>query len=121
MLTDQSNKYRDQEVEIYLYLPKGTIFRADSSIDNYNNSDDEFFDYQNSSNYLYQVDNNAARCVNCPSDDSKRSSDYSSEEDSSATLIINKNGVMINANSSDSTKTKFKGLRINEKGIIIKR
>ena len=121
LLTDQSNKYRDQEVEIYLYLPKGTIFRADSSIDNYNNSDDEFFDYQNSSNYLYQVDNNAARCVNCPSDDSKRSSDYSSEEDSSATLIINKNGVMINANSSDSTKTKFKGLRINEKGIIIKR
>ena len=43
------------------------------------------------------------------------------EIDSTATLIINKDGLMINANSSDTTKSKFRGLRINEKGIIIKR
>lgn len=121
LLTDQTNKFRDQEIEIYLYLPKGIAFRPESSIRYYDNSDSDIFDYDDSSDYIYRVENGKVRCVNCPNEDFDFREDNSVKIDSTATLIINKDGVMINANSSDTTKTKFRGLRINENGIIIKR
>ncbi len=121
LLTDQTNKFRDQEIEIYLYLPKGIAFRPESSIRYYDNSDSDIFDYDDSSDYIYRVENGKVRCVNCPNEDFDFREDNSVKIDSTATLTINKDGVMINANSSDTTKTKFRGLRINENGIIIKR
>ena len=44
LLTAVENKFRGQEVEIYLYLPKGTIFQTDESYSNYDRSDYDFFD-----------------------------------------------------------------------------
>src|SRR5690606_8671160 len=55
LLTDQSNKFRDQEVDVYLYLPNGMVFKADQSIENYDESDSEFFDYDSYNGDLYQV------------------------------------------------------------------
>lgn len=46
LLTDFKNKYRDQEVEIYLYLPVGIVLKPDSSIQDYNDSDDTDFNLE---------------------------------------------------------------------------
>ena len=35
LLTDVKNKFRDQEVELYLYLPEGTLLKPDASVQNY--------------------------------------------------------------------------------------
>jgi sRNA-binding regulator protein Hfq len=35
LLTDLKNKFRDQEIEITLYLPKGTLIKPDASMRNY--------------------------------------------------------------------------------------
>ena len=121
LLTDQTNKYRDQEVDIYLYLPKGITFKPDTSINSFNNSDDDFFDFQDSSDRFYKVDNNVLRCINCPRSDSNHDDQYFTKVDSSASIVLNKDGLIINANASDTTKSKFKGLRIDKNGIIIKR
>jgi hypothetical protein len=32
LLTDLKNKFRDQEIEITLYLPKGTLIKPDASM-----------------------------------------------------------------------------------------
>lgn len=115
LLTDQSNKFRDQEVDVYLYLPNGMVFKADQSIENYDESDSEFFDYDSYNGDLYQVTNNVAKCLNCKSSDTTIT-DY----DENTSVIINKDGIKINTNSSDTLST-FKGLKIDENGIIIKR
>lgn len=45
LITDFKNKYRDQEVEIFLYLPEGTLLKPDNSVQDYDNSDDSFSIY----------------------------------------------------------------------------
>ncbi len=118
LLTDQSNKFRDQEVDVYLYLPKGQVFKVDQSIENYDNSDSDFFDYDSDFGSLFQIRNNQAICLDCI-DSNTNSDDFNINPD--AEMIINKNGILINNSNTDSTQTTFKGLRIDENGIIIKR
>ena len=61
LLTDASNKFRNQEIEINLYLPKGTIFKADEAFRNLDISDDEFFNLHTTDNqWLFQSITKAA-------------------------------------------------------------
>jgi hypothetical protein len=39
LLTDLKKKFRDQEIEITLYLPKGTLIKPDASMRNYDRTD----------------------------------------------------------------------------------
>jgi hypothetical protein len=67
LLSDVASKWRDQRVELFLYLPKGTIFKPDSSVENYDDSDDDFFNLHYSSDtYSYKVFDTQVKCLNCP-------------------------------------------------------
>lgn len=98
LLTAVENKFRGQEVEIYLYLPKGTIFQTDESYSNYDRSDYDFF-YENeydTKNPVYRVDSDKIRCLNCLESDSN--SDLSIEietDDTSASIYYDENGVLV--------------------------
>jgi len=122
LLTEVTNKFRDQEVEIFLYVPEGILLKPDSSVQNYDRSDDKYFNlHYSSDNYIYKVENSQIKCLNCPANEN----DYNdvtidAQNDSTdVTVTINKNGVSI---EKDSVKTNSasKGLKINEDGIIIK-
>ena len=67
LLSDVASKWRDQRVELFLYLPKGTIFKPDSSVENYDHSEDDFFNLHYSSDtYSYKVFDTQVKCLNCP-------------------------------------------------------
>ena len=67
LITQLKDKYRDQKVEIKLYLPKGTIFKVNSSVMNFDYSDNSFFNLHTSSDeYIYNVNDSQVKCLNCP-------------------------------------------------------
>ena len=98
LLTAVENKFRGQEVEIYLYLPKGTIFQTDESYSNYDRSDYDFFDEDeyDTKNPVYRVDSDKIRCLNCL--ESESNNDLSIEietDDTSASIYYDENGVLV--------------------------
>jgi phage shock protein PspC (stress-responsive transcriptional regulator) len=126
LITDLKNKFRDQEIEITLFLPEGTLFKTDSSIQNYNRSDDDFFnlDYSTENN-LYQVLDSKVKCLDCSENDTEYSdSDNDDEEEqnenNNTSVTINKNGVSITKDTLIKSKNEIKELKINKDGIIIK-
>jgi phage shock protein PspC (stress-responsive transcriptional regulator) len=120
LLSDLKNKFRDQEIEVTLYLPEGTFFKADSSVQNYNRSDEEFFNLHYSSDkYLYKMMDNKIKCLDCPAD----------EDDNEAAINVNvpntkgdSTEVLLRINGKDIIKktTSKNSLTINKDGIIIK-
>ena len=124
ILTEFGNKFRNQKVNIYIYLPKGTIFKPDNSVENYDESEDDFFNLHFSGNYTYKVDDNKAKCLNCPADENEYN-DINTIDES----VINENdtiktvSVKINGKEVIQTTTEKKdgnSLSINKDGIIIK-
>ena len=67
-ITDIANKYRDQEVELVLYLPVGTIIYADSNTYSFHRNDSRYNDILNNGDeeqYLrILVDD--TECLDCP-------------------------------------------------------
>ncbi len=139
-LTNLENKFRDQEVQIFLYLPKGTLFKADDNVKEFDESDNDFFNLHHSSDsYLYKVEENKVKCLNCPNYETDEYNDgdenfdinidTNDDEDDeninikSPNININKNGISITADSTadkSSNNKEFKELKINKDGIIIK-
>lgn len=111
LLTAVENKFRGQEVEIYLYLPKGTIFQTDESFSNFDSSHYEFFniDEYSTKKPVFKVDSDKVRCLNCATEEKNDGLEIE-VDDSSATIYYDDNGVLIKKevkiNSSDSSKTK---------------
>ncbi|RZK10979.1 MAG: PspC domain-containing protein [Flavobacterium sp.] len=123
LLTEASNKFRNQEVEINLYLPQGTLFKADEAFRNRDNSDDEFFNLHHSStDYLYRVDSLKVKCLTCPADEDEfedvENENYDTTSDTVKKVILEVNGKEI-IRTETTTSTK-KGLTIDENGVIIK-
>jgi len=113
LLTAVENKFRGQEVEIYLYLPKGTIFQTDESYSNYDRSDYDFFDESeyDTKNPVYQVDSDKIRCLNCLESDSNNDLSIKVETgDTSASIYYDENGVLVK-----------KVVNTEEKGIVTKK
>jgi phage shock protein PspC (stress-responsive transcriptional regulator) len=129
LLTEIGNKFRDQHIEIYLYLPKGTYFKPDSSVENYDRTDNDFFNlHYSSDNYTYKVDDSKVKCLNCPAyeDEYNDVDDSGIEQDSTATIQLNKDGILIKTdaskNNTEETKKSENGnsVTINKEGVIIK-
>jgi phage shock protein PspC (stress-responsive transcriptional regulator) len=119
LITDLKNKFRDQEVEITLYLPEGVVFKTDSTVENYDRSDDEFFNLHYSSDqYIYKVEDVKVKCLNCPEDEDEYND--VSNTDTETNVTINEDGVTIESDTTVKSKKKFKELKINKDGIIIK-
>jgi phage shock protein PspC (stress-responsive transcriptional regulator) len=120
LLTDVADKYRNQEVEIFLYLPKGTILKADESLQRFDRSDDDFFNLHESGNYTYTVENSQVKCLDCPEDENEWND---VENDSAAaSIILNKDGVLIKSTDKNQNEElrEIKSVKINKDGITIK-
>jgi len=121
LITDLKNKFRDQEIEITLYLPTGTLFKADSSVQNFDWSNDDFFNlHYSSDNYTYKVEEFKVKCQDCPADENDHDDVDTDDDDNETNVTITKNGVTIESDSVVKTKKNFKELKINKDGIIIK-
>jgi phage shock protein PspC (stress-responsive transcriptional regulator) len=122
-VTDFKSKYRNQEVELFLYLPKGTIVRPDASLQDYDESNNTFFNlHYSDENYIYKVEQQKIFCLNCPIEENEYN-DISNDtipNTSSTSVTIDKNGIQIKEEDKAEEKRDFKGLKINENGIIIK-
>ena len=119
LLTDAKSKYRGQEVEIYLYLPKGTLFMPDASVKKYDYSDNDFFNlHHSSSDYVYKVGDNKIKCLNCPADEDEW--DDVENDIENAEITINEDGIKIKNDTVISNSKDIKELKINKDGIIIK-
>lgn len=117
-LTEVKNKFRGQEVMIYLYLPKGTYFKTDESVEDFDSSDNDFFNlHYSSDNYTYKVEDKKVKCLNCPPDEDEWND---VENDGSHTVIIDENGVKVKNDTVISNSKEIKELKISEDGIIIK-
>lgn len=122
LLTNIANKYRDQEVKIFLYLPKGTLFKTDHSLEDYDESENDYFNLHYSGNYNYRVDQDKVRCLNCPADEVEEwdmAEPMEIEGDTAASLILNQDGVLIKRNKKLERKD-IESVNINNDGIIIK-
>ena len=120
LLTEMSSKYRNQNVEIYLYLPVGTYFKANESVQNFDRSDNEFFNLHfGSEDYLYKVESAQVKCLNCPADENEYNDVEKnvSNEDTVVTTTVKVNGeaVIIKESSKQSGR-----LSTDKNGIIVK-
>ena len=72
LITELKDQYRDQKVEIKLYLPKETLFKVNSNVKNYDYSDNSFFNLHTSSDeYIYSVRDSQVKCLNCPEEENE--------------------------------------------------
>ncbi|MEC4003964.1 PspC domain-containing protein [Flavobacterium sp. SUN052] len=111
LLTEFGNKFRNQHVELYLYLPKGTLFKLDENVQNYDNSDNSFFNlHYTSGDYIYKVGDSQVKCLNCP----KSENEYNDVEGVDNDSIDTEDVSVINEN--DSIKTV--SVKINGKEVI---
>jgi phage shock protein PspC (stress-responsive transcriptional regulator) len=118
-LTEVSNKFRDQEVEVFLYLPEGTLLKPDSSVQDYDNSDDSFFNlHYSSDNYIYKVESSKIKCLNCPANENEY--DDVENDSTETSVIINKDGVSVKNDTIINSQNNIQELKINKDGIIIK-
>jgi phage shock protein PspC (stress-responsive transcriptional regulator) len=120
LLSELKNKFRDQEIEITLYLPEGSLFKADASVQNYDSSNNDFFNLNYSSDkYLYKLMDNKVKCLDCPTNENDYE-DVQYDEDDHTSVTINKNGISFTNDTIINTQNNIKELKINKDGIIIK-
>ena len=102
LLTDLDNKYRGQEVEIYIYLPAGVYIKPDISIQNFDDSDNGFFNLHHSGNYIYRVDEDRVLCLDCPADESDWEDVENIEVNTdSTTTTVRVNGEVITVDTTE--------------------
>ena len=67
LISDRSNKFRDQEVHIYIYFPKGIVIYPDDSISNYlTNNYSDIDIYYGQENHHYKLVEGDFKCLDCP-------------------------------------------------------
>ncbi|MBA6154352.1 PspC domain-containing protein [Gelidibacter maritimus] len=124
LTTAFDNRYRDQEVEITLYLPEGTVLFADKNTYSFYGNHLKRSAYMNNTNFsrikninknhilingmeghYLQVLENGIKCLDCPEDNElgNDSTDNSSE------FRMDENGIKI--------KSKVNSIQINQDGI----
>lgn len=112
-ITDLANKKHDQEVELFLYLPKGTLFKADKNFKHFDRSENDYFNLHHSSDaYVYIVAENKVLCTNCPINEDD---DVTNFENTSSGMIGN-NKVETTTFENDSIDKV--SIKVNGKEII---
>jgi phage shock protein PspC (stress-responsive transcriptional regulator) len=121
LISDLKNKFRDQEVEITLFLPMGTLIKPDASMAKYDRTDGDYFLwYPENTTAVFRVEENKIRCLNCPEEQTQQYNDEQSDS-SQTSVTINENGISVkNDTVIKSNNNNIKELKINKDGIIIK-
>ncbi|WP_281337236.1 PspC domain-containing protein [Flavobacterium eburneipallidum] len=118
LLTELKEKFRDQEIDITLFLPIGTLLKMDKSMANYDDTDGDYFLWDaDFSDGVYQVENDMIRCQNC-SQESIIYNNNQEQKDSIVTTTVTVNGEVITKTTNKTTGKK--GLSVNKDGIITK-
>ena len=117
-LTDVKNKYRGQEVEVYLYLPEGQLFKPDTSVEDYDDSDDNFFNLHFSGNYNYKVEGSKIKCLNCPADENEF--EDVEENNNIDNDTVKEVSIKINGKEVLNGKKSSGRLTTDENGVVIK-
>jgi len=118
-LTDVKNKFRGQEVDVYLYLPEGQLFKPDASVQDYDDSEDSFFNLHFSGNYNYKVEGSKIKCLNCPAEENDHN-DIDEEETQTGNDTVNEVSVKINGKEILNGKKTNGRLTTDKNGVIIK-
>ncbi len=129
LLTEVANKFRDQRVELFLYVPKGTLLKMDETVQDFDESNNEFFNLHHSSgDYIYRVGDAQVKCLNCPADENEYNdveNDVQTEDinviqdnDSIKTVSVKINGKEVIQTTTG--KEKSGSLIVNKDGVIVK-
>ncbi|TRX20959.1 PspC domain-containing protein [Flavobacterium franklandianum] len=117
LLTDLKEKFRDQDIEITLFLPLGTLLKMDDSVARYDQTDDDYFYWHPNENEIFKVESDKIKCQNCLNEDNENITiDTKQETDSVVTTTVTVNGEVVKVKE---TTTK-KGLSVDKDGVIIK-
>jgi phage shock protein PspC (stress-responsive transcriptional regulator) len=118
LITDLKENYRGQEVKIFLYLPKGTIFKVDESVRNYEYTDNDFWDlWYDDENHTYQMQENDVKCLTCKINESWDENQSGNNEDLDT---INNISIKINDKEVLNAEPKNGRLIIDKNGIVKK-
>ena len=88
----------------------------------YDESNNGFFNLHFSSDtFLYKVIPQKIYCLNCPNEENEYNDIVTDTiPNSSTSITIDQNGIQIREDNKPVENKEFKGLKIDEKGIIIK-
>nr|WP_317045340.1 hypothetical protein [Formosa algae] len=134
LLTDYVNKYREQNIQIVLYIPEGTYVEFNRNMRSYlqiHKSAESIITYKDSS-HIMKILNDDANCINCLDDDLDEDSDSENSidlniNDGNGSVKINNKGLKIKNDevdieiSSEGVKANSEevNVNINENGINI--
>lgn len=118
-LTDVKNKFRGQEVDVYLYLPEGQLFKPDTSVQDYDDSEDDFFNLHFSGNYNYKVQGSKIKCLDCPANEDDYN-DVENEENVIENDTVKEVSIKINGKEVLNGKKTNGKLTKDKNGVIIK-
>jgi phage shock protein PspC (stress-responsive transcriptional regulator) len=112
LTTDFSNKFRDQSIEVTLYLPEGTILYAEDNTYSYHRNESYYNDILDNGmeNQYLEITNNGVKCLDCPIDE-----DFKVKVD----IKDEKNGIKIDDKGVE-IKTDSNSLKIDDDGIKAK-
>lgn len=119
LLSELKEKFRNQEIEITLFLPLGTLLKMDESLERYDQTDGNYFLWHpENTEAVYKVESDKIKCQNCPNDGEEINiiEENRKENDSTITTTVTVNGEVVTVNK---TGTK-KGLSVDKDGVIIK-
>lgn len=123
-ITELANKKHDQDVELFLYLPKGVVFKVDENYSQYDRSYNDYFNLHHSSDkYVYKVGENRILCTNCPPEENEYDdleNDTISNFEENSEIILNEDGVLIKKGDKTVEKQNVESIKINKDGVTIK-
>ena len=121
LLSEVASKFRNQNVELFLYLPKETLFKVDESVQDFDESDNNFFNLHFSSkDYVYKVSDSQIKCLNCPINENDYNDLDPNGENSIKTFKINGKEIYRVETTSKTYISEPGSLELNKDGILIK-
>ena len=108
LLTGTDTKYHRQRVEIFLYLPEGTVIHPDESLKDYDDTDNEFFDLWFDGDHSYMMEGNRVQCLDCIATEENGYADGNTPEIPEAPAPV------APANGSENGRTAQETIRIME-------
>ena len=109
---------------MFLYLPKGIVFKVDENYSQYDRSYNDYFNLHHSSDkYVYKVGESRILCTNCPPEENEYDdveNDKISNFDGNSEIILNEEGVLIKKGDKTVEKQNVESIKINKDGVTIK-
>ncbi len=131
-LTEISSKSKKQNVQLFLYLPKDTLLKMDKSVQNFDESENNYFNLHHSSDdYIYKVNQSQINCLNCPSNENEfndiefnnSENDTIISDEKNSKIIVNDDGILIKTTDQKTKQIEensIKSIKLDENGLEIK-